>query len=118
MYETINKKLILKTADPLITSPKCAHSHLWLTYGPSITDHMARLATKTKWPILRPCAPCIQVVCTPVAQGDAKFTTLTMLPLFEEYLPTDLPNLEDNQELQQAKEARTVEGDAYLAKFI
>ena len=41
-----------------------------------------------------------------------------MRPFFEEYPPTDLPNLEDNQELQQAKEAGTKEGDAYLAKFI
>ena len=41
-----------------------------------------------------------------------------MRPSFEEYLPTDLPNLEDNQELQQAKEAGTKEGDAYVAKFI
>ena len=41
-----------------------------------------------------------------------------MCPFFEEYLPTDLPNLEDNQESQRAKEAGTKEGDAYLAKFI
>ena len=53
-----------------------------------------------------------------MAQGDAKFRTLTMRPFFEENLPTDLSNLEDNLELQQAKEARTKEGDAYLAKFI
>ena len=59
-----------------------------------------------------------KVVWTPVAQGDAKFRNLTMRPFFEENILTDLPNLEDNQELQQAKEARTKEGDAYLAKFI
>ena len=41
-----------------------------------------------------------------------------MCPFFEEYLPTDLPNLKDNKELLQAKEAGTTEGDAYLAKFI
>ena len=53
-----------------------------------------------------------------MAQGDAKFRTLAMRPFFEEYPPTDLPNLEENQELQQAKEAGTKEGDAYLAKFV
>ena len=41
-----------------------------------------------------------------------------MHPFFEKYLPTDLPNLEDNQELQQAMEAGTKEGDALIAKFI
>ena len=68
---------------------------------------MPRLATKTKVSKL-----------IPVAQGDAKFRNLKMCPFFEEYLPTDLPNLEDIKELLQAKEAGTTEGDAYLAKFI
>ena len=67
---------------------------------------MARLATKTTVSKL-----------IPVAHGDAKFRTLKMCPFFAEYLPTDLPNLED-KELLQAKEAGTTEGDAYLAKFI
>ena len=30
-FVTINEKLILKTADPLITSPKCVRSYLLLT---------------------------------------------------------------------------------------
>ena len=37
-FVAINEKLILKTADPLITFPKCVRSHLLLMYWPSVID--------------------------------------------------------------------------------
>ena len=49
---------------------------------------------------------------------DAKFKTLSMRPFFDEYLPTSLSNSADNQELIQAKEAGTKEGNAHLAKYL
>ena len=48
-FVTINEKLILKIANPLLTSPKCAHSHLLLTCWPSDIDFpvtTVRLASK------------------------------------------------------------------------
>ena len=36
--DMIDKKLILNIADPLLTSPKYAHSHLLLMYWPSVID--------------------------------------------------------------------------------
>ena len=49
---------------------------------------------------------------------DANFKTLTMRPFFDEYLPTDLSNQADNEELQTAKEVGTKDGNEYLSKYL
>ena len=49
---------------------------------------------------------------------DANFKTLTMRPFFDEYLPTNLSNQADNEELQAAKEVGTKDGNEYLSKYL
>ena len=49
---------------------------------------------------------------------DAKFKSLSMRPLFEEYLPTTTSEGSVDQELAQMKDAGTKKGNALLSKYL